>query len=761
MPVEWAQTMMNLATAYSDRIRGDKAENIEAAIAAYQQVLQEVKRESLPTDYVRATRGLGRVLFEQARYSEAMAHMQAVLSTVEEMYEAAPTPTSRQSLLQELGDTPQRLAFALCRTDGADGSRQAVVVLEQNRARWLREALEMSSARPADVPTALWSAFQTQAQRVRELQAEAQLPDHTPGRRTFLALSALLTAARADLSAAVDAIRAVAPDFLPKPTFAQIQSAAQDGPLVYLLATAAGGLALIVHTNNVSADFADCAEDGGGSVEAVWLDGLTTTEISKILYDQEGEAGGRYLRGAAGGDHAALTATLAWALPLLGARLAQPLAERLAARYPQGTPVTLVAASNLGLLPLHAAPVMLAGRSVTLLDFFGVRYAPSATALRRHSATGHTSATVRRPTVVGVGNPLPAPATGRWAQQRVADLLPALAAIDADRHLLPLSDDLPADAAAPLQALRRLLLERWRALLRKLEALSTLPTEEMVRTGQLYQELLLLLSFLQAVETAPLAAQAAALAQRLPASLEAAEAEAYSVRDLVGRDNADLLFNHAATAAALWERLPTATWLHLACHGRFDVRQPLESALLLAEGTQITLRELLDPAHAAALQQVRLAFLSACQTAISDFRSAPEEVVGLPAALLQAGVPAVIGTLWPVNDRSTALLVNRFYELALHGDASLDLPPQPPLHALRLAQAWLREIDNDGLKRYLETHRSLSAAPAAAGDRMSGILYRDEQRRIRDALQRGQGHKHPYAEPYHWAPFVIYGVGQG
>ena len=34
MPVEWAQTMNNLATAYYSRIRGDRAENIEQAIEA-------------------------------------------------------------------------------------------------------------------------------------------------------------------------------------------------------------------------------------------------------------------------------------------------------------------------------------------------------------------------------------------------------------------------------------------------------------------------------------------------------------------------------------------------------------------------------------------------------------------------------------------------------------------------------------------------------------------------------------------------------
>ena len=40
-------------------------------------------------------------------------------------------------------------------------------------------------------------------------------------------------------------------------------------------------------------------------------------------------------------------------------------------------------------------------------------------------------------------------------------------------------------------------------------------------------------------------------------------------------------------------------------------------------------------------------------------------MIGLPAGFLQAGVPGVVATLWPVNDRSTAVLVAEFYRLLL------------------------------------------------------------------------------------------------
>ncbi|MEM1281421.1 MAG: tetratricopeptide repeat protein, partial [Cyanobacteria bacterium P01_H01_bin.152] len=51
MPVKWAITMGNLANAYSERIRGDKAENLELAIEAYQQVLQVLTREAMPVEW--------------------------------------------------------------------------------------------------------------------------------------------------------------------------------------------------------------------------------------------------------------------------------------------------------------------------------------------------------------------------------------------------------------------------------------------------------------------------------------------------------------------------------------------------------------------------------------------------------------------------------------------------------------------------------------------------------------------------------------
>ena len=65
------------------------------------------------------------------------------------------------------------------------------------------------------------------------------------------------------------------------------------------------------------------------------------------------------------------------------------------------------------------------------------------------------------------------------------------------------------------------------------------------------------------------------------------------------------------------------------------------------------------------LGRPRLVVLSACETGLYDIRSSPDEFVGLPGTFIALGAAGVLGTLWPVSDAATALLIARFYELHL------------------------------------------------------------------------------------------------
>ncbi|NEP77361.1 MAG: tetratricopeptide repeat protein [Okeania sp. SIO3B3] len=66
-PIDWAATQNNLGAAYRERIRGDKAENIESAIAAYQQALLVRTKTDFPIDWAATQNNLGNAYSDRIR----------------------------------------------------------------------------------------------------------------------------------------------------------------------------------------------------------------------------------------------------------------------------------------------------------------------------------------------------------------------------------------------------------------------------------------------------------------------------------------------------------------------------------------------------------------------------------------------------------------------------------------------------------------------------------------------------------------------
>jgi len=301
----------------------------------------------------------------------------------ETLFQASLGRGSKEVELTEIQGLPGDAAYALARTGDAEG---AVVALERGRARLLAEALEQNRRDLERLPELshgdLLEHYRAAADRIQALQGQAAGPvtgrsGEPAPQRDFGALERDIDAAKSELDAAIAAIRQVKvdgrrpyADFLLPPAFEKIQqAAAPDAPLVYLVTTSAGSLALVVRdrTSEVS---------GTSKVSAVWLDGFSEPDLDAILFDADGE--GRYLRGAFGGDEVALTRSLSQALPLLGERLLGPLAEHLDALGV--AQVVLIPAGRLALMPLHVAPL---AHGRTFQDRFGLAYAPSALALAR------------------------------------------------------------------------------------------------------------------------------------------------------------------------------------------------------------------------------------------------------------------------------------------------------------------------------------------------------------------------------------------
>ena len=217
----------------------------------------------------------------------------------------------------------------------------------------------------------------------------------------------------------------------------------------------------------------------------------------------------------------------------------------------------------------------------------------------------------------------------------------------------------------------------------------------------------------------------------------------------------EVLVENAATKAVIDSKaLNTFHCAHFSCHGYFNYEEPRKLALILANAhkpasaepnseryLRVSDKEVfdlekcltIDEVFELQLEQCRLVTLSACETGLIDYNNSSDEYIGLPSAFLVAGSPAVVSSLWMVNDLSTALLMIKFYQ---------NLREQMALAvALNQAQLWLRDSTQSQLlawSRQLPLHNSL-------------------MKKIEQALDWFNPDEQPFQNPYYWAAFCVIG----
>ncbi|MEG4066522.1 CHAT domain-containing protein, partial [Microcoleus sp. Pol11C2] len=192
-PQEWATTQNNLAAAYSNRIREDRAENIERAIACYQLTLEVCKRADFPQEWATTQNNLAAAYSNRIREDRAENIEKAIAC-----YQLALEVLTRADFPQQWAGIQNNLAAAYSfriREDKAENIERAIACCQL--------ALEVCTR--ADFPQE-WAGIQhnlaaAYSFRIREDKAEnikraidcyqLALEVHTP---TTLPLDCLNTA---------------------------------------------------------------------------------------------------------------------------------------------------------------------------------------------------------------------------------------------------------------------------------------------------------------------------------------------------------------------------------------------------------------------------------------------------------------------------------------------------------------------------------------------------------------------------------------
>ncbi|MFB2896948.1 tetratricopeptide repeat protein [Aerosakkonemataceae cyanobacterium BLCC-F50] len=191
--------------------------------------------------------------------------------------------------------------------------------------------------------------------------------------------------------------------------------------------------------------------------------------------------------------------------------------------------------------------------------------------------------------------------------------------------------------------------------------------------------------------------------------------------------------NNAFNWQILRDRLSGKKILHIATHGEFVAGKPEDSYLLLGTGEKLAIPQIKDLVSFG-LTDVHLVVLSACETALGGADAEGLEISGISAYFLEGGAKAAIASLWLVNDASTSLLMQTFYNQLANNTADSRITKA---EALRNAQlSFLRGNNQTGTSE----------------ESRATVVFE-----IKPGTRANFGSR--FSHPYYWAPFVLIGNG--
>ena len=735
-PEDWARTLQNLGVVYSERLVGQRQINQQQAVDCFQAALQIYTLEAFPDQHRRTQLNFVPIAAAQGHW-DAVEHACAQgLAAEDLLVRLGSGATGRDVILKQGRNLSTQYAFALMRQGKIE---QALLAIERGRTRGLTEALMLGMTDPEQISDiGIRSRFHETRQRFIEAQSALNLPfsptiTEQEQRHLLLERTATYHQALTDFDTVVIEIRTAQhlPDFLIDKLDPQaiLDIAASQGPghaLVYLAATPWGGMAL-----------AALAPSSGEQASEPYFAVLELPALSQsvvddllemILDDGDPTIIGGFLH--AQENHGIDWIVQQWSDTTFRGRAT---ALHLACEGAKKTSMLDMAAQTLLASPLLAHlvdcpleqvdPARMEELASTLEHTFLQLELQRCLTILSDSAmyplvTWLSQSSTQRLTLIPCGSLATFPLAAAFLTNghTVAETLSTCIALSA-RSLLPAQRE-----------------EKPRAGVYTLG--DPHPTHQPLHWGE--------------AEALTLAKLARILGWQGEAKVQYQARRSWAIQAL----------QHGLI-------------VDVSCHGTFNSNDFLQSALLFANGQRLTLAEMLN--REVDMHGLRLLILSACQTAILDLRGASNEVRSLTAGMIQAGVRAVLASLWSVDDRATYLLIVRFAQ-----EWFPKMTEELPSAALARAQHWLRNVTNDELQhweatslppltiqeqqaagaQYLEHdqgHAVLLSPLAVMRGRGTRYELQEAESLLHSAVKASNPTSRPYENPVYWAGFQIIG----
>ncbi|NJM70152.1 MAG: CHAT domain-containing protein [Scytonema sp. RU_4_4] len=647
-PQDWASTQNNLGNAYSDRILGEKAQNLEMAIASFSAALSVLTRDAFPQNHADTLFNLGITYQDAQRFTDAYTTFKSAIETAELLRGEIVSGEESKRKQAEEWNALYRCMVEVCLE--LKKSTEAIEYIERSKTRNLVELLfspELYSklAIPEEFKNQLQQLQQDiEKEKHRIEQAEKSNPHDIVNRHQLNQLrqkgEQLITRIIGLNPIRYDEIY----NLLDRET-AIIQ--------FYIFGNCFRAFIITRHKEQP-----EIWQSEPQDLEKLW-DWIV--EYLQLYY----------------GDKKHWRFSLNDQLSKLAEIL--HIQEILSLVSPQCKKVILIPNLYLHLLPLHALPL---SSEEYLIDKFpnGVSYAPSCQLWRVTQNKAKTSSHTKLPHPALTGTPLLSKERGG------GEVLNTTGYDSPFRHLFAIQN----------------------------------PTKDLDFTD---------------IEVETIAA-------------------AFHPRHILKKNEATAA---ALAEPPTAENFRNANWLHFSCHGYFNFDSPEKSALQLAASeisrrredaetsrylrisrdTEIDLENCLTlkDIFQLSLPNCRLVTLSACETGLVDGLNISDEYIGLPSGFICAGAASIVSALWAVDDFSTALLMIKFYE-------NLQTVTQNVPFALNSAQQWFRRVTQRELLQWLDGKTDMNA---------------QQKQKVKERLENYKPEERPFKQPAFWAAFCAVG----